>query len=94
MAAQYLLDTAELKPDCSGSASVHEPSNQEFELWEIKRKDALQGSSAELYRIHFPEIQLIGMSIIKICIRPPNKYFPVIDLSQMAFPLLEPYFLF
>lgn len=94
MAAQCLLDTVELESDCSDSASVHEPSNQKFKLWEIKRKDALQRSSAGLYRIHFPEVQLIGMRILKIGIRPPNKYFPVMDLGRMAFSLFELYFSF
>lgn len=66
IAAQCLLDTVGLKPDCSGSTPVHEPSNQEFELWEIKRKDALQESSAGLYRIYFPEVQIISKCILSV----------------------------
>lgn len=41
MTAQRFLNTVEFEPDCSNSASVHESSDQEFELWEIKRRNAL-----------------------------------------------------
>ena len=59
-----------------------------------ERKDALQGSSARLYRIHFPKVQFISMCIFKIRIRPSNKYFPVMDLGCMGFPLFEFHFSF
>ena len=73
----------------SGRAPIHDVSPEQFDFREVQGQDTLGGAPGREDGVHFPKIQFVSMTVLKIFVGTPHKDFTIGDLSVVGLSLFK-----